>query len=226
MNLSGLTNPHLTFIHIQKKYLSLQPLFSDMKNLYILAGCNGAGKTTAAFHLLPGILQCKEFVNADEIARGISPFQPEKATFEAGKIMTRRIEDLMNAEKSFAIETTLAAISYLRTVRVAQKRGYYVTLIFFWLPDVELAKARVRLRVQEGGHSVPEKVIERRFRRGIVNFFDHFLPLCDNVMVFNNASEEPKLVMAKTKDKPQEIFDNEIYNQILISYEGNRNSTT
>ncbi len=197
-----------------------------MNNLYILAGCNGAGKTTAAYHLLPGILKCKEFVNADEIAKGISPFQPEKVTFAAGKIMTHRIADLLEAEKSFAIETTLSALSYLRIIQDAQQKGYCVTLIYFWLQSVNLAKARVRLRVKEGGHSIAENVIERRYKRGLINFFEHFIPVCDNVMVFDNSSEEPKMVMAKTKEKPIEIFDNEIYNQILISYEGNRNSTT
>lgn len=121
-----------------------------MKNLYILAGCNGAGKTTVAYHILPEILKCKEFVNADEIAKGISPFQPDKVSYEAGKIMSRRITDLMNQNKSFAIETTLSALTYRQKIKEAQSKGYCVTMIFFWLQSVELAKERIRLRVIEG----------------------------------------------------------------------------
>lgn len=189
-----------------------------MKNLYILAGCNGAGKTTVAYHILPEILKCKEFVNADEIAKGISPFQPEKVSYEAGKIMSRRITDLMNQNKSFAIETTLSALTYRQKIKEAQSKGYCVTMIFFWLQSVELAKERIRLRVIEGGHSIPADVIERRYNKGLINFFRYFLPICDNVMLFDNSNQFPKLIMTKTKGRPNEIFDNEIYNQIQNCY--------
>ena len=119
------------------------------KNLYIIAGCNGAGKTTASYTILPEILNCKEFVNADEIARGLSPFQPEKASFEAGRIMLNRIDELFQKEVDFAFETTLSAKSYLSIVKKAQSLGYFVTLIFFWLNSVELAKQRVKIRVNK-----------------------------------------------------------------------------
>lgn len=185
-----------------------------MKNLYIIAGCNGAGKTTVAYHILPDLLKCKEFVNADEIAKGLSPFQPEKATYTAGKIMTKRIEELLEQEKSFAIETTLSAITYLEKIKRAQTQGYYVTLIYFWLQSVELAKMRVRLRVKEGGHSIPDTVVERRYKKGIHNFFNFFLPLCNNVMLFDNSGGAPVLVMTKLKDQKSEIIDNELFNEI------------
>lgn len=185
-----------------------------MKNFYILAGCNGAGKTTVAYHILPDLLKCKEFVNADEIAKGISPFQPEKSTYAAGKIMSRRIDELMEQEKSFAIETTLSAITYLQKIKVAQEKGYYVTLIYFWLQSVELAKTRVRLRVEEGGHSIPDHVVERRYEKGLNNFFHYFLPLCDNIMLFDNSNQIPKLVMTKLKGEASEIFDTELFNKI------------
>src|SRR5690606_22028459 len=117
------------------------------KNLYIMAGCNGGGKTTASFAILPEIIECKEFVNADEIAKGLSPFQPEKVAFEAGKIMLERINELLEKEESFGFETTLSTKSYKNKSRKAGQKGYIVTMLFFWLQNVELAKERVKTRV-------------------------------------------------------------------------------
>lgn len=139
------------------------------KNLYIIAGCNGAGKTTASFTILPEILDCREFVNADEIAKGLSPFQPEKVAFEAGRIMITRVNDLLSQNENFAFETTLSARSYKSKVVEAKNRNYNVTLLFFWLNNVELAKERVKIRVKEGGHNIPEDIIERRYFKGIKN---------------------------------------------------------
>ena len=136
------------------------------KDLYIIAGCNGAGKTTASFTILPKILNCKEFINADEIAKGLSPFQPEKVSFEAGRIMLRRIDELLEKSENFAFETTLATKSYKSKIREAQNRNYNVSLLFFWLQNIELAIERVRTRVLEGGHNIETKVIERRYLMG------------------------------------------------------------
>jgi predicted ABC-type ATPase len=119
-----------------------------MMKLYIIAGCNGAGKTTASYTLLPEILDCKEFVNADEIARGLSPFQPERVGIEAGRLMLERISKLMNTRENFAFETTLATKSYLALIERARHLGYQVTCLFFWLNSEELAISRVRTRVQ------------------------------------------------------------------------------
>lgn len=127
-----------------------------MKKLYVIAGCNGAGKTTASFNILPDILSCKEFVNADEIARGISPFQPEKAGIEAGRIMLTRIKTLLESGENFAFETTLASRSYKNRIIEGQKKGYFVTLIFYWLETPQLAEKRVELRVEEGGITFPK----------------------------------------------------------------------
>lgn len=110
------------------------------KNLYIIAGCNGAGKTTASFNILPEILSCNEFINADEIARGISPFNPDSVAFEAGRLMLSRISELMNVGVDFAFETTLATRSYVGRVKEAQKLGYRVTLLFYWLESLILLK--------------------------------------------------------------------------------------
>ena len=194
-----------------------------MKNMYILSGCNGAGKTTAAYFILPEVLQCKEFVNADEIAKGLSPFQPEKVMYQAGKIMSNRIQKLIEDGENFAVETTLSAITYREKVHWAQKNGYVVSLVYFWLSSAELAKQRVKLRVEEGGHNVLEPVIERRYRKGLLHFFEDFLPICDNVMLFDNSDNAPKLVMAKIKNEEEEIYNNEIYQQIYNSYVRERN---
>lgn len=190
----------------------------EMKNMYILSGCNGAGKTTAAYFILPEILQCKEFVNADEIAKGLSPFKPDSVMYQAGKIMSNRINDLIERGENFAVETTLSAITYREKVMRAQSKGYVVTLIYFWLTTPELAKERVKLRVEEGGHNVTPPVIERRYKKGLLHFFEDFLPICDNTMLFDNSDNAPKLVMAKVKGSDVEIYENDIYNQIYNNY--------
>ena len=137
------------------------------KNVYIIAGCNGAGKTTASYTILPEILNCKEFVNADEIAKGLSPFQPEKVSFEAGRIMIKRLNELLEIDQNFAFETTLATKSYKSKVLYAQSKNYNVTLLFFWLQNVDLAIERVKTRVMEGGHNIEIEVIKRRYINGI-----------------------------------------------------------
>lgn len=145
------------------------------QQLYIIAGCNGAGKTTASYTILPKIIECKEFVNADEIAKGLSPFQPDRVSFEAGRIMLKRVDELLNKKENFALETTLATKSYKDKIKLAQKRGFTVTLLFFWLESIELAKERVKTRVREGGHNIPEDIIERRYFNGIANLFEIYL---------------------------------------------------
>jgi predicted ABC-type ATPase len=167
------------------------------KKMYIIAGCNGAGKTTASFNILPAILHCKEYVNADEIARGISPFQPEKVAFEAGRIMLKRIEELLLTNEDFAFETTLATRSFHQLIDRAKKLGYSVTLIYFWLNAVELAEMRVQRRVDEGGHNIPNDVIKRRYYRGIENLFNLYQDLCDFVFVYDNSDDYPELVYEK-----------------------------
>ncbi|HQW69656.1 MAG TPA: zeta toxin family protein [Flavobacterium sp.] len=164
------------------------------KNIYIIAGCNGAGKTTASFTILPEILDCKEFVNADEIAKGLSPFQPEKVAFEAGRIMLERIETLLKSSENFAFETTLSTKTYKQKLIQAKANGFKVKLLFFWLPTIEMAINRVAIRVSEGGHNIPSDVIERRYSRGIENLFKIYIPLCDDWAVFDNSDETPELI--------------------------------
>jgi predicted ABC-type ATPase len=165
-----------------------------MKKLYIIAGCNGAGKTTASFTILPEILDCKEFVNADEIAKGISPFQPEKATFEAGRLMLQRIKKMLEAGESFAFETTLSTRSYVRFIERAKLLDYEVTCLFLWLDSEDLAVSRVENRVKEGGHNIPVDIIRRRYKRGLKNFFNLFLPKVDNWLFVNNSGEAYEII--------------------------------
>ena len=189
------------------------------KHLYIIAGCNGAGKTTASFTILPEILDCKEFVNADEIAKGISPFQPEKVAFEAGRIMLNRIDELFAKQQNFAFETTLATKSYKQKIIDAQKKGYHVTLVFFWLNKVELAIERVKTRVSEGGHNISEDVIVRRYSNGIKNLFEIYVPIVDKVLVYDNSDGKHLIIAEKRLDEEIIILEKEIYQNLILSYE-------
>lgn len=186
-------------------------------NLYIIAGPNGAGKTTAAFNLLPNIFNCPNFVNADEIARGLSPFAPELVSIQAGKIMLHRIEELLLERKDFAIETTLATRSYQQLVFRAQSLNYKVHLIFFSLDNEEQAIERVAQRVSNGGHGIPEDVIRRRFKKGIYNLFNLYLPICDNVLIYNNV-KTPAVLVARKREKTAEleIIEPEMLNKLNI----------
>ena len=190
------------------------------KNLFIIAGCNGAGKTTASFTILPDLLNCREFINADEIARGLSPFQPEQVVVEAGRIMLHRVDELLERGVDFAFETTLSTRSYTGRIREAQRRGYFVTLLFFWLEKVSLAKERVEIRVSEGGHYIPPDVIERRYQRGISNLFQLYLPICDKTMILDNSHEMPKFVMTKEKGFEDEITNSSILQKIKDQING------
>lgn len=188
-----------------------------MPNLYVIGGCNGAGKTTASFALLPDMLGCKEFVNADEIARGLSPFQPETVSIEAGRIMIRRMEGLIRQKQDFAIETTLATKSYVKFIQQAQEDGYFVTLLYFWLNSPELAIKRVEERVRSGGHNVPVEVIRRRYKSGAKNLFTMYTPICDYWIVVDNSENPFKVIIEGKKDQVIEEHDPYIFNQILNS---------
>ena len=166
------------------------------RRLYIIAGCNGAGKTTASYTVLPEILDCREFVNADEIAHGLSPFNPDNMAIEAGRLMLQRIEELLGKNETFAIETTLSTKSYVNLVRCAHAKDYKVTLLFFWLNSPELAIQRVAERVSKGGHGIPENIIRRRYASGINNLFDLYAPEVDYWAIFDN-SEPPREMIAK-----------------------------
>jgi len=190
-----------------------------MKKLYVIAGCNGAGKTTASYTILPEILDCKEFVNADEIARGLSPFQPERAGIQAGRLMLTRIKSLLESGENFAFETTLSTKSYVNFLKVAKDKGYQITLLFFWLNSVDLAISRVKTRVKEGGHNIPENVIRRRYEGGLANFFELYITIVDNWMLINNSGE-PYEIVAEGSTDGIEIANNELWENLKNEYYG------
>ena len=187
-------------------------------NLYIIAGPNGAGKTTASFNLLPELLHCPNFVNADEIAKGLSPFAPNDMAVQAGRLMLKRIEELLPQRADFAIETTLATRSYVRLVHRAQQLGYRVHLLFFYLETEQQAIERVAQRVSNGGHDIPEADIRRRFKRGISNLVNLYIPICDVVYVLNNRSVPAILVAQKTpRMKRLHIYIDQMWQRLISS---------
>ena len=193
------------------------------KQLYIIAGCNGAGKTTASFTILPEVLGCKEFINADEIAKGLSPFQPESVAMQAGRIMLARMDELLQKGETFAFETTLATKSYKQKIEWAQVNGYEVTLLFFWLDSPNMAKKRVAQRVAEGGHSIPTETIERRYHNGIANLFAIYMDMVDICYIFDNSEGERTPIAKKYKGEKEIIYNTDLYNQMKNSYEKGRN---
>lgn len=184
------------------------------QNLFIIAGCNGAGKTTASFSILPSVLECEEFVNADEIAKGLSPFHPESVPIDAGRLMLERISYLMLKRATFALETTLSTRSYESLIKKAHKAGYKVILLFFWLSSPEVAVQRVAKRVSEGGHNIPEDVIRRRYVSGIQNFFGIYGHVVDRwILVDNNSSHSE--IIAESENGNHKIYDFEKYKRIM-----------
>jgi predicted ABC-type ATPase len=172
---------------------------SGAKQIIIIAGPNGAGKTTLADEFLRHEAGSPEFINADLIARGVSPLAPEKASIQAGKIMLQEILRRVNNGESFAFETTLAGLNYSRYIPQWRKKGYRVKLVFMTLPSAEIALARVRLRVLQGGHGVPDEVVRRRFAAGLKNFENVYCKLFDSWAIYDNSSELPRLTAMNPK---------------------------
>lgn len=169
--------------------------------------------------ILPDMLNCREYINADEIARGLSPFHPEGVSFEAGRIMLGRIDELLNKGTDFAFETTLSAKTYVSRIAVAKTMGYRVTLLFFWLQDVNLAKERVKARVAEGGHGIPEQIVERRYARGIRNLFDVYLSIVDGALILDNSIGDPLLIAYKSANNSLEIENRSVFEKLIGAYE-------
>lgn len=192
-------------------------LLGMAKRLYIIAGPNGAGKTTASYTILPEIFECFEFVNADEIAKGLSPFNPENVSIQSGRIMLERIDELVRLEKSFAFETTLSTRSYVTLIAEAKEKNYEVILLFLSLNAVDLAIERVRNRVKEGGHNIPEEVIKRRFEKGLFNFFNRYQNVVDSWMLIDNSSNHFEFIAAKSYDTI-DIQNELVWNQLKSKY--------
>lgn len=191
-----------------------------MKRLYIIAGPNGAGKTTASYTILPDIFDCNEFVNADEIARGLSPFNPESVSIKAGRLMLQRISELLETGKSFSFETTLSTRSYTELVKQAQERKYEVVLLFLALDSHELAIKRVRTRVDEGGHNIPEDIVKRRFDKGLLNLFQLYIRIVDKWILVNNSGENFDFVAQGSYDEIV-VQNEELWKTLKDKYYGN-----
>ncbi|MEA5626916.1 zeta toxin family protein [Nostoc sp. UHCC 0251] len=186
-----------------------------MPSLYIIGGANGSGKTTVSMSLLPNFLDCFEYVNADAIAAGLSPLNPDSMAMEAGRLMIMRLRRLSNSGSDFAFETTLAARSFAPFIIGCRAKGYTINLIYFWLQSVDLAVERVAARVASGGHSIPEDVIRRRYQQGRKNLISLYLPLCDGWMIYDNSRSSPLFVAESIIHQQPIIYINEIWNQII-----------
>ena len=165
-----------------------------MPRMYIISGCNGSGKTTASYTLLPELLDCSEFVNSDEFAKSLAPFHPETAYITASRYMLKKLRYLFTRREDFCIETTLATRSLLKMVRMAQDQGYFVTVVYLWLRDPEIAIKRVAARVEAGGHDVAPDIIRRRYYTGLEYFFDLYAPVCDKWMLVDNSEADFRII--------------------------------
>ncbi len=194
---------------------------SVKKTIYIIAGPNGAGKTTFALSSLKKIFGIDEFVNADEIAKGISPLNPEAAALGAGKIMLSRIQQLVGENKSFALETTLAGRNYVKYIKKAHEKNYLVVLIFLWLDSPKTAIKRVAERVKKGGHNVPEKVVTQRYSNGLKNLSTQYADIADATYIIDNTSNSDNIFDNMIAEKTSNS-DFKVYNQekidIILNY--------
>ena len=181
-----------------------------MPKLYIIAGCNGAGKTTASYTILPELFECREFVNSDEFAKALSPFNPSAAAVGATRLMLMKVHYLVNRKADFSIETTLATRTLLSFVKEAKDLGYSITLMYFWLNSPELAIQRVKDRVSTGGHDIPDDIVRRRYYSGLKYLFETYIPIVDRWMLVDN-SKSPFSIVAEGIGQIKFIKDNEKY---------------
>ena len=186
-----------------------------MPKLYIISGCNGAGKTTASYTILPEMFGLKECVNSDEIAERLSPNKPEAAAIRASRIMLERMNELMDKRADFGVETTLATRSLLRVIEDAKSLGYVVILIYFWLNSPDLAVERVARRVASGGHNVTEPTIRRRYVQGIINLMNRYIPVVDTWMIFDNSTTPAAMIAEGGKEEMTKIHNKAVYNSLI-----------
>ena len=184
-----------------------------MPKLYIISGCNGSGKTTASYTLLPDLLGYREFVNSDEFAKSLSPFDPSAVSITASRYMLMKINYLLGRLEDFSIETTLATRSLVKIIDEAHSLGYEVTILYFWLNSPELAIQRVKDRVAAGGHNIPDNVVRRRYVMGLQYLFRTYIPIADHWILADN-SHSPFTVVAEGRGQLIEIKDNEKYSLI------------
>ena len=184
-------------------------------SIVVLAGPNGAGKSTAAPALLQGTLGVTEFVNADDIARGLSAFNAERAALPAGRVMLARLRELARQRISFAFETTLASRSFAPWLERLRREGYSIHMLFLWLPSADFAIDRVAARVRMGGHSVPAQTVRRRYRAGIRNFFNLYERLASTWRVYDNSGSAPQLIAARLDFQETAVYDGDVWVTIV-----------
>jgi predicted ABC-type ATPase len=186
------------------------------KKILMIAGPNGAGKTTMTLELITCKTMLYEFINADEIARGLAPLHPESMALTASKLMIKRLKELLDANKSFAFETTGAGTNYIKHLKEAKSKGYEISLTFLWLESPQQAVKRVIQRVKQGGHHVPEESIVRRYHAGLKNLLTNYLPLADRVLIMDNSSEASlkRLIARKKINGSLEILDKVIWERL------------
>jgi predicted ABC-type ATPase len=186
------------------------------RNCYIVAGSNGAGKTTFATEFLPRYANCPNFINADLIARGLSPFDPDAALARAGRLVLESVKEASESRADFAFETTLSGRSYLRVICDLRALGYRIHMFYLWIPGPKLALLRVCERVRKGGHNVPAAAVRRRFGRTLHNLFHLYRPLVDKLRVFDNSTRAPRLIF-EDEDGQTTVYDANLYQQIVKS---------
>ncbi len=185
----------------------------NQPNCYIIGGPNGAGKTTFAMRHLPRITGCDNFVNADMIAQGLSPLNPEKAQWAAGRLFLNEIRKHITEKKDFAFETTLSGRGYVQVLKKLRAESWRIVLFFLWIPSAEFSKERVLERVEHGGHNIPDTAIARRYPRTIKNLFELYAPLCDELFFYDNSEPEPELIFEETQDG-RRIFNEERFKEL------------
>jgi predicted ABC-type ATPase len=185
-----------------------------VKDIVILGGPNGAGKTTAARVLLPSRVRLNAYINADEIARRISPRNPDAVALQAGRSMLGQIENLIASESSFAFETTCAGRSYIKLLQSCKQTGWRVSLIFLWVPSPDYSVARVARRISQGGHAIPEDTIRRRYRVGLWNMRHLYLPLADEATIYDNRDNALRLIARREAPFSLEVWDGDIWARI------------
>jgi predicted ABC-type ATPase len=182
-------------------------IFERLKDIVILGGPNGAGKTTAAHVVVPQELNIREFVNADEIARGLSPFNVERAAKTAGRYMIERMRNLVRDGESFAFETTCSGRAHVGWLRQCRVQGWRVTLLYLWLPSPQVALDRVARRVRQGGHGIAADVVVRRYWAGLSNMRQLYLPLADVAAIYDNSDEGRVLIAERTPETPLMVHE-------------------